>query len=242
MGLPAWAQIEEDLARRIECLDVGIRLPPERDLAGELGVSRSTVRQALGSLAGRGLVERGVGRGTFVARPKVELDLRRVAGFTARAQQAGLTASARVVEVSEQRPPDAVRTALALEGEATALRVRRVRSAGGLPLVLEDSWLPADPFRALTAADLRGSLYAAMGSRFGAEPVRAVERLEPVLARGYEAGELGVARGAPLMLVERTAWDAADRPVEFARDLHRGDRARFVVEVRTGGTEAIPDG
>ncbi|MCW3009587.1 MAG: transcriptional regulator, GntR family with sensor domain protein, partial [Solirubrobacterales bacterium] len=74
MGLPAWAQIEEDLARRIERLDVGSRLPPERDLAGELGVSRSTVRQALGALAGRGLVERGVGRGTFVARPKVELD------------------------------------------------------------------------------------------------------------------------------------------------------------------------
>jgi GntR family transcriptional regulator len=234
MGLPAWAQIEEDLAQRIERLDVGSRLPPERDLADELGVSRSTVRQALGALAGRGLVERGVGRGTFVARPKVELDLRRVAGFTARAEQAGLIASARVVEVSEEQPPDEVRLALALDPGEPALRVRRVRSAGGLPLVLEDSWLPADPFRALTASDLRGSLYAAMGSRFDAEPVRAIERLEPVLARGYEAGELGVARGAPLMSVERTAWDATGRAVEYARDLHRGDRSRFVVEVRTG--------
>jgi GntR family transcriptional regulator len=234
MGLPAWAQIEEDLARRIERLDVGSRLPPERDLAGELGVSRSTVRQALGALAGRGLVERGVGRGTFVARPKVELDMRRVAGFTARAEQAGLTATARVVEVTEQLPPDDVAGELGLDPGAPALRVRRVRCVGGLPLVLEDSWLPADPFRGLTAGDLRGSLYAAMGSRFGAEPVRAVERLEPVLARAYEAGELGVVRGAPLMLVERTAWDATGRTVEYARDLHRGDRARFVVEVRTG--------
>jgi GntR family transcriptional regulator len=234
MGLPAWAQIEEDLAQRIERLDVGSRLPPERDLAGELGVSRSTVRQALGALAGRGLVERGVGRGTFVARPKVELDLRRVAGFTARAHRAGLVASARVVEVAEQRPPDEVGAALELGPADRVLRVRRVRSAGGLPLVLEDSWLPAEPFRALTASDLRGSLYAAMGSRFDAEPVRAVERLEPVLARAYEAGELGVARGAPLMSVQRTAWDASGRAVEYAHDLHRGDRASFVVEVRTG--------
>lgn len=234
MALPAWAQIEEDLGRRIARLDVGARLPPERQLAGELGVSRSTVRQALGALSGRGLVERGVGRGTFVARPKVELDLRRVAGFTARAEQAGLIATARVVEASEQRPPEPVAAALELGPDAPALRIRRVRSAGGLPLVLEDSWLPADPFRALTAGDLRGSLYAAMGARFAAEPVRAIERLEPVLARAYEAGELGVTRGAPLMLIERTAWAADGRPVEYARDLHRGDRSRFVVEVRTG--------
>jgi GntR family transcriptional regulator len=65
---PAWAQIEAQLAERIESggLQAGERLPPERELARSLGVSRMTVRQALGALARRGLVERGVGRGTFV--------------------------------------------------------------------------------------------------------------------------------------------------------------------------------
>jgi DNA-binding GntR family transcriptional regulator len=65
---PAWAQIEAQLAERIEGgeLRAGERLPPERALAKSLGVSRMTVRQALGSLARRGLVERRVGRGTFV--------------------------------------------------------------------------------------------------------------------------------------------------------------------------------
>lgn len=231
--MPAWAQIEDELARRIERLHVGERLPPERALCAELDVSRSTVRQALGALAGRGLVERGVGRGTFVARPKVDLDLRRVAGFTARVEQAGLVATARVVEAAEQPAPDAVAAALELEPGGPALRIRRVRAAGGLPLALEDSWLPAERFRGLTPADLRGSLYAVMAERFGLEPVRAVERLEPVAARTHEAAELGVARHAPLMLVERTAWAADGTPVEYARDLHRGDRSRFVVEVRT---------
>jgi DNA-binding GntR family transcriptional regulator len=65
---PAWAQIEAQLAQRIESggLQAGERLPPERELARSLGVSRMTVRQALGALAERGLVDRGVGRGTFV--------------------------------------------------------------------------------------------------------------------------------------------------------------------------------
>ena len=65
---PAWAQIEAQLAERIESggLQAGERLPPERELARSLGVSRMTVRQALDALSRRGLVERGVGRGTFV--------------------------------------------------------------------------------------------------------------------------------------------------------------------------------
>jgi GntR family transcriptional regulator len=65
---PAWAQIEAQLAERISSggLQAGERLPPERELARALGVSRMTVRQALDTLARRGLVDRGVGRGTFV--------------------------------------------------------------------------------------------------------------------------------------------------------------------------------
>jgi DNA-binding GntR family transcriptional regulator len=73
---PAWAQIEAQLAERIESggLQAGERLPPERELARSLGGSRMTVRQALGALAERGLVERGVGRGTFVRRHVVRVE------------------------------------------------------------------------------------------------------------------------------------------------------------------------
>ena len=92
---PAWVQIEEQLADRIESgeLAAGERLPPERELADALGVSRMTVRQALASLAARGMVERGVGRGTFVSEAdKVTHDLTRVAGFTEQVERLGLEA------------------------------------------------------------------------------------------------------------------------------------------------------
>jgi GntR family transcriptional regulator len=232
-GVPIHMQIEQQLADAVIAgrLAPGDRLPAERELAERLRVSRMTVRQALSSLARRGLVERGVGRGTFVAEPKVEHDLRTVAGFTAQLQRAGLEPAAQVLRAGIDPAPPAAAEALGLEPGAPAAHVERLRSGAGRPLTLEDSWLPDALFPGVCELSLGGSLYALMRERYGREPVRAVERLEPVPARAAEARLLGVARRSPLMLVERTAFTGDGTPVEFARDRHRGDRVRFVVEV-----------
>jgi GntR family transcriptional regulator len=217
-GDPAWAQIEARLSDRIATggLAPGERLPPERELAATLGVSRMTVRQALDALARRGLVERGVGRGTFVRAPaRVEHSLDGALGFTERLAGQGLPAEARVLLTAV---------------EDAELHVRRLRSSDGRPLALEDSWLPADRFPGLLERDLTGSLYALMRDAYGLQPVRAEERLTPVAA-GDEADVLGVRPGAPLMLVERTAYSLDGAVVERARDLHRGDRSAFVVHL-----------
>lgn len=230
--VPVWAQIEESLAARIAGgeLRVGDRLPSERELAEQLRVSRGTIRQALDALATRGLVERGVGRGTFVAAGKVEVRLSEVAGFTERLARTGLVASARVLHAALAPAGAQVASALAIQDGSPALRVERLRFVGRLALTLEDSWIPAERFPGLEELDLRGSIYELMRDLYDRAPVRVVETLEPVVAQAHSAEALGVARGAALLLVERTAFDAGGIPVEYARDLHRGDRARFVVE------------
>src|ERR671911_83376 len=126
---PAWVQIEEQLTERIESgrLAPGERIPPERELAEHLSVSRMTVRQALASLAARGLVERGVGRGTFVRESrKVVHDLTRVAGFTAEVERQGLEASARILAAGEQPAPGHVALALGIDAGAPVVRLERV--------------------------------------------------------------------------------------------------------------------
>jgi GntR family transcriptional regulator len=231
---PAWVQIEEQLADRIEsgALAAGERLPPERDLAQALSVSRMTVRQALASLAVRGLVERGVGRGTFVRAPaKVVHDLTRVAGFTEEVERLGLEAGARILEAAQSPAPDHVAQALGIDLGAAVVRLERVRLGGGEPISLEDAYVPAARFPGLLDEDLSGSLYALMRDRYGLAPVTATERLEPIAAGSYEAEALGVEEGSPLMFVERIAYAADGIAVEFARDCHRGDRAHFVVRV-----------
>ena len=224
-------QIEEQLADRIESgrLAAGERLPPERDLAEALSVSRMTVRQALASLAARGLVERGVGRGTFVreSQPVVH-DLTRVAGFTEQVERQGLEAGARILGAAECPAPDQVAEALAIAPGDPAIRLERLRLGGDRPIALEDTWLPAVHFPGLLELDLTGSLYALMRDRYGLAPVSATERLEPVAARSFEAEALRVEPGSPLMHVQRIAYAADGTAVEFANDRHRGDAARFV--------------
>jgi GntR family transcriptional regulator len=235
---PAYQQIEAQLIAQIEsgAVGPGDRLPPERELAADLGVSRMTVRQAFDALARRGMVERGVGRGTFVAAPKLDLDRTiRVAGFTEQVQAAGMKAGAEVVRAEVVAASSRVAAALGLAPGAAVAHVERVRSGAGVALALEDSWLPDALFPGITGLDLSGSLYDLMGERYERVPVRAVEHLEPVAARAPDARALGVRPRSPLMLVERVAFDAGGTPVEFALDRHRGDRARFVVEVAPRG-------
>ena len=236
-GAPVHAQIEEALATRIASgeLALGARLPAERDLAASLDVSRMTVRQALSALAARGLVERGVGRGTFVAQPQVEHALGAVTGFTRQMELAGLAPEARVLNAALEPAPAEVAEGLGLAPGDPAVRIERVRLGGGLAMTLEDSWLPDAIFPGLLERDLTHSLYALMREDYDMGPVRATERLGAVLARGAQARALDVPVNAALMLVERVAYAADGTPVEFAHDHHRGDRARFVLDVATGG-------
>ena len=114
-GRPAYQQIETQVADAIAdgTLGPGDRLPPERELALRLGVSRMTVRQAFDALARRGLVERGVGRGTFVSAPRVDIDRRaHVAGFTEQMESAGLEAAATVLSAEVVGAPAAIARAL----------------------------------------------------------------------------------------------------------------------------------
>jgi GntR family transcriptional regulator len=207
------AQIEQAIADGD--LAPGDRLPPERALAEEHGVSRMTVRQALQSLEARGLLRRSIGRngGSFVARPKVERDLGTFSGLSEQLARQGVVAGARVVSAGE------------VDG---AVEIVRVRLADGEPFAVERSSFPADRFRALLDLDLSGSLYDLLEEHFDAAPVRAVERIEPVLADADDATALGLRAGAPLMLVDRVAYDSAGLVVETARDVFRGDRTRIV--------------
>jgi GntR family transcriptional regulator len=229
---PAWAQIEASLRTRIESgeLGAGQRLPAERDMARRLGVSRMTVRQALAALADEGLVERGVGQGTFVSGvSKVTFDLTRVEGLTAAVERQGMEAGARVLEARERPAPPAVARGLRLQPGAAVVRVRRVRTAGGRPLALEDAWLPAARVPGLLERDLRGSVTRILREDYALAMSSAIECLEPVAAGAFEARVLGVPVGSALMLVERVFSESGGRPLEYARDRHRGDRSRFLM-------------
>jgi GntR family transcriptional regulator len=232
-GATAHAQIEDWLADAIAAgrLNPGDRLPTEHDLAAWLGVSRMTLRQALSELTLRGLVTKAVGRGggTFVAEPKLEQDLTTLAGFSEQLRRHGKVAGARVLAATRIPSSPAAAAALQLAEGDPVHDVRRIRLADGAPIVIEHSQFPAALFPDLLDCRLDGSLYDLLAERYGKRPYRARESLEPVSAGVREAEALEVDEGAPLMLVERTAYSQAGEPLEYARDLFRGDRTKVVV-------------
>jgi GntR family transcriptional regulator len=212
-------------------LQPGDQLQPERELATEFGVNRLTVRQALADLQRRRLIRRRTGRngGTFVADPIIDYDLTTFAGFTAQTRRHGRVAGATVLRAERELADDATREALQLGAGADVIVVDRLRLADDAPVLVEHSCFPADRFAAMLEGPLIGSLYDELDQRFNARPLRAVESIEPVRADARLARLLDVPRGRPLLAVNRVAFDSEGVPVEFARDILRGDRARTVV-------------
>jgi len=232
-GSTAHGQIEEWLAEAIAAgqLRPGDRMPTEHDLAAWLGVSRMTLRHALATLARRGLVVRAVGRngGTFVAEGKLEQDRTTLAGFSEQLRRHGMVAGARVLSATVRAAGPAAAAALQLAGGDPVAEVRRVRLGNGRPIAVEHSVFPAGLCAGLLTGRLDGSLYELLDEKYQLRPYRARETLEPVTAGAREAEVLEVREGAPLMLVERVAYVRDGRPVEYARDLFRGDRTRIVM-------------
>jgi GntR family transcriptional regulator len=232
-GVPAHPVLEQWLIALISdrALRVGDKLPAESRLAGALGVSRMTLRQALASLEAKRVLERRRGRsgGTFIAEPKIDCDLTGLAGFTEQMRRADVRPGALLVSAETIRAPRSVAQALGLDSEAGVHEVIRVRSADGEPLALERSYFPVAVFPDFLTHSLLDSLYELMGRAYDKAPHASTESLEPAIATEREAMLLEVAVGSPLMLIQRTAFTSTGLPVECAFDLYRADRTRITL-------------
>jgi len=107
-------------------------------------------------------------------------------------------------------------------GESVVL-ARRLLLAVDTPVVLDEIWLPAAPFKGLTAermSSYRGPMYAFFETEFGVRMIRADEKIRALAAGGEAAALLAVAPGTPLLSVERLSYTYGDAPVELRRGLY----------------------
>ena len=235
VGVPLYHQIKEELLDEIKGgrLRPGERIETEQELMTRHGVSRATVRQALGQLIAQGYLEVRRGLGTYVAGPKIEQGLLGFYSFSREVERMGMRPGTRLLGLVLEPAPDAVAAALELAPGTPVTALRRLRLADDEPLIVETSYLPAERFPRLADHDFdHQRLYDILTVDYGARPVRAREVFEPVLLSSEEAEVLGKRPGDPGLLLERIACDADDRPVEFCRSVVRGDRCRYFVELR----------
>ncbi len=226
-GVPKYRQLQHVLEEMIDRLQPGDPLPPERELEQEFGVSRVTVRQALQQLVLAGRLERIQGRGTFVARPKVEQVLA-LTSFSEEMVQRGMRPGSRTLGVQRIAARGPIAQALELPEGAAVLVLRRLRLADDEPMALETVYLPAERFPDLEQTDLTNrSLYAWLAERHGVELSHATQTIEATVLGAEDARLLEVAPGMPAFRLERVSYDQFGRPVELVRSLYRGDRYKL---------------
>ena len=220
---PKHAQLRDALAElAVNELGPDAAIPSERELMATYGVSRDTVRKAINRLVADGLLTRVHGRGTFVARPRLESRLH-LASFSQDMRRRGLSPSTRLLGIESERPPADAAAALGLDDDARAWRLDRVRLADGQPIALENGWYPEAALPGLDRHDLGGSLYELLVDVFDLTIDFAEQTLWCEAADDVVAARLDAPPKTPLLVFRRVA-SAAGRPIEYVVSRYRGDR------------------
>jgi len=233
--IPLYFQVASRLQQLIEDgqIAVGTRLENEIDLADQLGVSRPTMRRAIQYLVERGMLVRKRGVGTQVVHPKVRrpVELSSLYDDLAKAGRAPRT-EVRAFEVMPAT--DALAQALGVMEGAEVTWVERLRYADDEPLALMTNAIPVDVLRPRREDLENHGLYELLRTA-GHVPRVADEVIGARAASKAEARMLDETSGAPLLTMNRTAWDAAGRAVEFGSHLYRASRYSFELTLAGSG-------
>ena len=225
--VPLYFQVATRLQQLIEegRIPVGERLENEVDLADQLGVSRPTMRRAIQYLVERGMLVRKRGVGTQVVHPKLHRPVELTSLYDDLAK-AGRRPRTVVVSLVVEPATDAVAQALGVPDGTEVTSVTRLRYAGDEPLALMYNAVPVDVIR-LRAEDLQEQGLYQLLRNAGHAPRMATQVIGARDATAAEARQLGERRGASVLTMRRTAWDANGRPVEYGSHIYPASRYSF---------------
>jgi GntR family transcriptional regulator len=230
---PKHLQIRELLLRRIAReFQPGDQFPTEQALAGEFGVTRKTVREALRWIEAEGLIRRGRGQGTFVtARPERPADSR-VTGMSEHFAQLNLDTSTEVVSKGVETPPPEIAAALHRPDGEPVFRVTRTRHFEGAPLVYNECFVILHYGGRALACDFdQPSLMKELEEAVGESFQEKHQQIEATVADTHLAGLLDIALGAPVLVITRHYVDARGQSALVFRSSYRADRYYYTIDL-----------
>jgi GntR family transcriptional regulator len=213
---PLYLQVKDMLVHRIVsgAWKPGAAIPNEIELSRELGISVGTVRKALDEMEGERLISRRQGRGTFVIdQASDECAVRfsnihtpegiRIAGDVASCEIVPATANAAEAQKLQLRSAESV------------LRLHRVRTYDGRPLMVEESTVPQSRFPGLAQESDVSSSIVVLAQRFGMFLARAQERISVEPADSETASALKVEKGTPLLKLDSVVYSIDGLPIAW---------------------------
>ncbi len=224
-------ETKDKVLELIERLSIGESIPSERQLSGDFGVSRLTVRAALDELVREGYLVRRRGSGTFVSEPKIAQELT-MTSFTEDMRRRGMRPTSRTIELKVGPAGPRLGRFLHVSPSEPTVVATRLRLADGETMAIETLHVPASIVPGLTAKDLEThSFYELLSDRYGITIAGGVQQIEPTVTSEEESEALGVPLHSPAFLFERTSRSADGKTVEFVRSIYRGDRYVLVSEL-----------
>lgn len=230
-------RVRDDLLSRIASgtIPPGSKLPPEPELAEEMGVSRPTLREALRSLEEDGFVTRTSGAGTYAThRPRLRNNLDVNFGVTEAIRAAGMEPGTSQSALHTGGASDEEAASLDLQPGDPVARLERVRTADSTAVVFSVDVVSASRVMALelTSMPLDGSVYELL-ERHGTPVEHGVVSIEPVRADRGLAKRLDVKNGAPLLYLRQVDYGREGDPLLLSHEHHLAEAFEFTV-VRRG--------
>ena len=228
---PLYVQLMNEVEKCIENGEYkpGDKLLTETEMAKKYGVSLITVRKAIGSLMEQGLVMRKQGKGTFVTKPKLSKNMKKLQSFSEMCEQMGVVPGAKMLENQLVPATGKVASALGIEPGSNVIMISRLRYADKEPVQIETSYFPLKYAFLLDTKYNDNSLFDHLREKSGAQVASSKKMIEICRATEEEAKLLDVKDGDALMLVRSTAFDKNGEPLYAGSQIIRGDRFTLYV-------------
>lgn len=234
---PLYDQLVDILTDKIEHeYRAGDMIPSERDLSERYSLSRTTVRLALQELERLGLVVRQHGRGTFVAdRSAQTTNLMQAYSFTEQMRSLGRDPLTTILEFSDLEADKNLAEHMGVRLGERLYKIKRLRAADGMPMMVERSYLPVRKFLSLKRPLLETTpLYDIIEKNYREKISVAEEEFFASIARPADAHLLGIAEGAPVLDLIRTTYNTSNEIVEYTLSVARADQFKYKVMHRRG--------
>jgi len=228
--LPLYYQLKRILLRHIQDGHIipGEAIASETELQERYGVSRITVRRALGDLASEGYISRQPGRGTFVLQPKLQDRSERLGGFSDNLSAQGFEVEWQILQYGMRPAPSSVARKLGVDESQPLLYFQRLVYADCEPIMLATVYVNVGEGITFTREELDSdSIYLLLERKYGIVVHRADRTIEATLALEEEAQLLHIKPNTPMLLVRFVAYGQQGQRVAFVKALYRGDRYKY---------------
>jgi GntR family transcriptional regulator len=226
-SIPLHVQLATVLREQVIRRELGPndRLPSERELCQQYGISRITVRQALSELATAGLVYSSVGKGTYVAETAFQEELQPLSSFTQDLERRGMRASSQVLEASIISADEHWSEIFYIPRGADLVRLHRLRLTGDVPIAIQLTHLPHHLCPHLLDYDFSScSLYEVLRNAYNLHLARSETVIEAALASPQEADLLRLPQPAAVLVSKQTTLLDTGIVIEMTRSTFNSER------------------